>query len=57
MMSRQVSLNPKSGPLNAHSTMIASAEQKPAGWPAARDVVLANRVNREFVDVIWRRGG
>jgi len=48
MTSCQVSEKPKSGPVKAHKIMAETAVAKAAGWPAARAVHLANRVNHDL---------
>ncbi len=45
MMSCQVSLKPKIGPVTAQATMTRRARPKVVGWPAARAVAFANRWN------------
>src|SRR5690349_16900508 len=60
MISCQVSLKPKIGPLSAHAMMMSTAVQNVAGRPEARAVDFAKRVNRlrlvveDFMDVSGR---
>jgi hypothetical protein len=44
----QVSLNPNSGPVTAHNTIISTAAKKVIGLPLKRAVRFVNRVNHDL---------
>ena len=55
MTSCQVSLNPKTGPSTAHSTMTATALTKVTGLPAARAVAVAKLANLDLDAIVLMR--
>jgi hypothetical protein len=55
MMSCQVSLKPKSGPVSAQASTAASAAAKAAGLAAVREARFAKRPNQEDVLAIGTR--